>query len=133
MTGPLQAIILLTLMWFVIYWMLGGVMFAVVALVKFMRINKAQFSCLFAVSSGIAAYAAAWMGVAAAQNTSLACIAKIKTAYLIIPGLFRCASREVIATGILWFILLMATGIIIMFISRVPENGRHTSHTPPRV
>ena len=116
----------LTLMWFVLYWLVAGVLFAIIGLVRFMRINTARFSCLFTLMSFATAYAAAWTGYVAAARTNGRCLAQIDAAYEVIPGLFRCSTTIMVSNGILWFIVLLAVGIALMFVSRLPERTRVT-------
>ena len=127
--SPITITLAFTLMWFVLYWLLAGVLFAIVGLVRFMRINTARFSCWFTLMSFATAYAAAWTGYVAAHRTNGQCLAKINATYEAIPGLFRCAPTIVLSNGVLWFIVLLALGIGLMFIARIPDRPR----VPPRV
>ena len=124
--SPIMITVAFTLLWFVLYWILAGVIFAIVGLVRFMRINTARFSCLFTLMSFAAAYAAAWMGYVAVARTNGRCLAEINAPYEAIPGLFRCATTIMISNGILWFIVLLAVGIALMFLSRIPDRPRQT-------
>lgn len=122
--SPVVITLTFTLLWFVLYWLVAGVLFAIVGLVRFMRINTARFSCLFTLMSFATAYAAAWTGYVAAARTNGRCLAEISAPYEAIPGLFRCATTITVSNGILWFIVLLAVGIGLMFISRLPERQR---------
>jgi hypothetical protein len=132
---PLGVLILLTLLWFVAFWIIGGVIFATIGLVRFLRVNKNRFSCLFTFFSLAAAVGAAWTGIAAAQMPGpRACMVKnaVENAPLteILPKLFNCSYNEVLSAAGLWFLFLLAVGIILLFISRTPEkprdnNGNH--------
>ena len=77
---------LLTIVWFVVFWLVAGVMFAVIALIRFVKLNKARFSCLFTILSFVTAYGAAWMGVMAAVKGSSRCLARIDALYEAIPA-----------------------------------------------
>ncbi len=122
--SPVVIILTLTLLWFVVYWIVAGVIFAIIGLVRFVRINTARFSCLFTLMSFAAAYVAAWTGYAAAARTNARCLAEIDAAYEAIPGLFRCSTTMMVSNAILWFIVLLAVGIALMFVSRLPERSR---------
>lgn len=52
--------ITLAVVWFFLYWIIGGVFFACVALLRLIRIRKVRFSCLFSLSAALCAFAAAW-------------------------------------------------------------------------
>ena len=123
MTASLALVtIILALLWFVLYWIIGGVIFAVIALTKLIHLKKAQFSCVFAVLAGLAAYGAAWMAVVSATHSSRLCLIKIKAIYDAIPAMFVCATRETVFSGLLWLVFLMTLGIGLMFISRTSEQ-----------
>lgn len=116
--------VILALLWFVIYWLLGGAIFAVVALTRLIHLKKAQFSCIFVILSGLAAYGASWMAVVSATNNSRACFTKIDAVYDAIPAMFACATQETVFSGLLWFVFLMTLGIGLMFMSQSPDHGR---------
>ncbi|MFZ2681609.1 MAG: hypothetical protein WAZ14_00720 [Patescibacteria group bacterium] len=127
--SPVIIVVALTLMWFVVYWLIAGVLFAIIGLVKFVRINTAKFSCVFTFLSLATAYAAAWTGYVAASRLDGKCLSKISAPYEAIPGAFRCATTIMISNGALWFIVLVAAGIALMFVSRLPER----KHVQPKV
>ncbi len=114
--------IILALLWFVVYWVVGGSIFAVVALGRLIHLKKAQFSCFFAILAGLTAYGAAWMAVTSAARSSRVCFAKIDAIYDALPAMFTCATRETVFSGLLWFVFLMTIGIGLMFISRINEQ-----------
>ncbi len=124
--SPIVITLVLTLLWFVMYWLVAGVLFAIVNLTRFMRVNTARFSCLFTLMSFATAYAAAWTGYVAASRSNARCLAAIDAPYEAIPGLFRCATTIMLSNGVLWFIVLLAAGIGLMFISRLPERPRQS-------
>ncbi len=124
---PLVFLLVLALLWFVVFWILGGVIFAVIGLVRFLRLNKNRFSCLFTFLSAGTALGASWMGLLAAQTDApRACLEKAETSGLaqFMPSLFTCASEQVLSAAALWFLFLMGAGIILLFISRAPERPR---------
>lgn len=124
---PVAFLLVLALLWFVVFWIVGGVIFAVIGLVRFLRLNKNRFSCLFTILSAATALGAAWMGLLAAHtNTPSACLAGARTTFItdFIPSLFTCASQEVLSAAALWFLFLLGAGIILLFISRAPERPR---------
>ena len=116
--------VVLAMLWFVVYWLIGGVIFAVIALSRLIHLKKAQFSCIFVVLAGLAAYGASWMAVVSATGHHHACFSKIVAVYDAIPAMFACATRETVFSGLLWFIFLMTLGIGLMFISRATDHGR---------
>ena len=126
--SPVAIILVFTLMWFVLYWLIAGVLFAIVGLAHVMRINTARFSCLFACLSLAVAYGASYTGFVAATRLNGRCVNQIDASYQIIPGLFKCAHTVIFSNGVLWFLVLLAAGIGLMFVSRLPDRP----HTLPR-
>jgi len=126
-TEPTSYLLTLALLWFVLFWTVGGVVFAVVGLVRFLRLNKNRFSCLFTILSAATAFGAAWMGLLASHTEApSACLAQTDTTGVtkFIPSLFTCASEEVLSAAAFWFLFLLGAGIIVLFISRAPERPR---------
>lgn len=126
---PTSLLIVLTLLWFVAFWIVGGIIFAVIGLVRFLKLNKNRFSCLFTFFSGVTAFAAAWMGIVTARAGSprgCAIRESIKDPGVtkLLPNLFECSANDVLAAAGLWFIILLAVGIMLMFVSRTPERPR---------
>lgn len=125
----LSLLVILTILWFVAFWIIGGIIFAIVGLVSFLRLNKNRFSCLFTIFSGLAAFGGAWMGLLAAHSAHpFMCLPKgipknfgITASF---PNLFSCAYQEVLSAAGLWFLFLLAAGIILLFVSRTPEHPR---------
>ncbi|MFA5945638.1 MAG: hypothetical protein WC802_01870 [Patescibacteria group bacterium] len=125
---PLGFLLVLALLWFVSFWILGGVIFAIIGLVRFLRLNKNRFSCLFTILSALTGFGAAWMGLLAARaNDAEGCLDNSTTFTGItqfFPNLFSCSSQEVLYSAGLWFLFLMAAGIVLLFFSRAPERPR---------
>jgi hypothetical protein len=124
---PIGYLLILSLLWFVLFWTIGGVIFAVIGLVRFLRLNKNRFSCLFTILSAGTAFGAAWMGLLATHTPEpSACLASAPTADItqFLPSLFTCASEEVLSAAGLWFLFLLGAGIFLLFISRAPERPR---------
>lgn len=66
-------LVTLAVVWFFLYWIIGGVFFACVALLKLIRLRKVRFSCLFSLSAALCALAAAWGSVKWLENTAATC------------------------------------------------------------
>lgn len=112
-----------TLFWFVAYWIVGGVVFSVISVTRFLHVHKARFSCLFTLLSAAAAYGAAWMGVRAILVRRM-CVERVRGILDVFPLMFTCDVRHTFSSGLLWFLLLMAIGIAIMLILRRPDERK---------
>lgn len=111
----------LTLFWFVAYWIVGGVIFSIISVTRFLHVHKARFSCLFTLLSAGAAYGAAWMGAQVLIRQTM-CIEKARSVIDVFPLMFTCATKQTFSSGLLWFLLLMAIGIGMMLILRGPDD-----------
>lgn len=116
----------LFLLWFLTYWIVGGILFATVAAAKFIRVNKAIFSCLFALCAILTAYAAAWMGPLAVRSTHLRCLLDSRSGGLSLQALFSCGPFEMIFSGVVWFFLLLGLGAAVMAVSVQRRDKRRS-------
>ncbi len=108
----------LALTWFILYWLIGGVMFAIVALTRFLKIKKAQFSCLFTVASAAAAYGAAATGLIMSQGRAVMCLGGAKGPFNVAKAIFGCSARDIFLSGGIWFALLILLSILFMLLSQ---------------
>jgi hypothetical protein len=111
--------------WFIIYWILGGVFFALVAATRFMHTRKAMFSCLFTIGSVGAAYGASITGIIlAAHDVARRCAPSQSPSALSAFGdLITCHPGAVFVAGGMFFALLLTTGMVALLVSRV-EKGK---------
>lgn len=63
----------LAVVWFLFYWIIGGVFFACVALLKLMRLRKARFSCLFSLAAALCAVGATWISAFWLEQSAAGC------------------------------------------------------------
>ncbi len=118
--SPSVVILVLALAWFVVFWIVGGVVFSIISLTRFLHIHKARFSCLFTLSSVGAAYAAGWLGTRTLFQ--FPCVGRMKGILDIFPTVGVCATRQIFSAGVLVFLLLMAIGILLMFLFRRSDS-----------
>lgn len=109
---------MLAFAWFIIFWVLGGAMFAVVALTRFLKIKKAMFSCLFTFASVVAAYGAAATGLLMGETKILVCLDGVDNFFGAVQAIFRCGAREIVLSGGAWFALLVLLSILLMLFSQ---------------
>ncbi|MBI1907848.1 hypothetical protein HYS28_00300 [Candidatus Uhrbacteria bacterium] len=108
----------LALVWFIVYWIGGGVVFAVVALTRFLRIKKAQFSCLFTLASAAAGYGAAATGLMMSEAKAVRCLGGSAGPVEIAKAIFGCSVRDIFFAGGAWFALLVLLSILFMLLSQ---------------
>ena len=118
--------LLVALVWFIVYWIFGGVFFAIVVASRFINLRKARFSCLFSIASGVLAYAAATTTLLTAQLPMRACAKVTKEGTDAFLGLLKCAPKAFFASGFLWFAVLVLIGAVAVLLSRAEK--RPASH-----
>lgn len=110
-------------LWFIIYWILGGVFFSIVAATSAMHMRKARFSCLFTGGSVAAAYGAAVVGVLLAGGSRAArCPKPNLEAFRAFGDLLTCNISAVLVAGGMCFALLLMGGMIALLFSRIEKS-----------
>lgn len=99
----------MTVIWFFLYWIIGGVFFACVALLKLIRLRKARFSCLFSLTAALCALAAAWGSTVWIEKTAGDCLT-FPIDRVAITVLFSCGGVKLVVSAIVGFILLVVIG-----------------------
>ncbi len=127
--NPHTAVFFLSLSWFVIYWILGGVVFALIAAANAMHMRKARFSCLFTIGAAAAALGAAYTGVVLSRPQGLRCPDELVSRgtlqgaeHFNIQSILVCDFRAVLIAGSLFFGLLLAAGMVAMLLSRTEKQ-----------
>lgn len=122
--------ILITIFWFILYWIFGGVFFYAITLLRVEKLRKAQFSCLFTFASLLAGFGAARMGLILGQSSIRACIEPGQDVFGRLASIIVCGILELVATGLLWFIILIIIGFIILLLSRSENQSWIDSNKP---
>lgn len=107
----------LVVVWFLLYWILGGMLFAVVSLSRLLKLKKAQFSCLFTLSSAAAAYGAAATGLMMTSPSASRCVDRALQSSQW-SDIFSCGIKELFMAGGAWFALLLLLSILLMLLSQ---------------
>ncbi len=115
-------VILLTVIWFIVYWILAGIVFAVIGLIRFRRVNTLRFSCSFTFLSLATAFGAVITGYVTTTRTSPECLENVHIAYKTVGSLLKCAAIINIPNSVLWFVVLLAAGLGMLFISTLPKR-----------
>ena len=87
----------LSILWFLVYWILGGVFFAIVTVIRLGRIRKVRFSCLFSILSLFLGVSAAYLGMRHSQTAVNACLAEASNKAEVVAAMFGCGM--VLANG----------------------------------
>lgn len=110
--------VLLAIVWFLAYWILGGVFFAVVTVVRLGRVRKLRFSCLFSLLSLVVGAGSAVGAMLLSREAVSSCMyggeSNVETA----AAVFGCSLVSVLGGFLIGAAVLIAGGFVIMALSR---------------
>ena len=111
-------LIVLSILWFVVYWVLGGVFFAIVTMMRLGRLRKVRFSCLFSLLSLIVGIGVAYSGIKGSQEAVRGCLGQALTNAEKMVAVFGCGATSVFGMFLLGALVLTVGGFLIMAISK---------------
>jgi hypothetical protein len=112
----------LAVVWFVVYWVLGGVFFAVLTILRLGRIKKVRFSCLFTLLAGICGYTAAYWGTAYGAESIEVCLVQARSKAEVVASLFGCGFSSVFGAFLVGAAVLTFIGLILMSLSKAKSK-----------
>lgn len=118
----------LALTWFVIFWLVGGVFFAIISVMRTAKLRKAHFSCLFTLSTLLAACGAAYGGLYLGQGQIETCMVEAQDYFDALAAVYGCGVLELFAAAGLAFLALVFVGFILLFICRPKNDSWVDSH-----
>ena len=115
----------LVIAWFLLYWVLGGVVFSLLALIRVHRIRRVRFGCLFTFTAiGVAAIGA-WGSIRMADGALLACELPAPSTFAASLEawiqLFACGIVPFSVVFVGGFVLLLFVGFILLALSKRNE------------
>jgi len=113
----------LAILWFLVYWILGGVFFAVITILRLGRIHKVRFSCLFSILAFVCGFGASVIGLSYSHNAVDTCLMEATSRAESVTAIFGCGFAGVFGAFLLGAAVLTLGGFIIMALSK--------SHTKP--
>lgn len=108
----------LSILWFFVYWILGGVFFAVMAILRLGRVRKVRFSCLFSILAAVCAVGASYYGVYTAKSAILSCAVNATSNVQKKVAIIGCGFSGIMEAFLLGALVLTLGGFVIMAISR---------------
>lgn len=111
----------LSLLWFLSYWILGGVFFALVALARLGRVRRVTFSCLFTLLALACGLGAAWTGMRLAENQVGRCLQLAQTRAEAVSAVFGCGFIGIFGAFLLGAGIVVLGGFLIMALSSTKE------------
>jgi len=116
--GLQSFVIFLSILWFFVYWILGGVFFAVMAILRLGRVRKVRFSCLFTFLALACAIGAAYFGVSSAQAALRTCVVSGTSAVQTKVAFIGCGFNGIMGAFFIGVLVLVMIGFFIMAISK---------------
>ena len=110
--------IILSLLWFLMYWVLGGVFFAIITVMRLGRLRKVRFSCLFSILSLLVGVGAAYAGMKGSQEAVSDCLGQAVNNAEKMMAVFGCGAASIFGAFLLGSLVLTVGGFLIMVISK---------------
>ncbi len=114
--------IILSIISFFAYWVLGGVFFSLVALLRLGRVRKVRFSCLFSLLALASGIGSSLIGVRYAQGSLTACLLDSTNDAEQIVALVGCGSVAILGTLLIGAAVVVLGGFLIMYLSRTDSE-----------
>ncbi len=111
-------LIVLSILWFLVYWILGGVFFAVITIARLGRLRKVRFSCLFSVLAFFTGVGAAFVGIKQSEDAVSECLAMAGNNAEKVTAVFGCGFATILGAFLAGALILTIGGFIIMSLSK---------------
>ena len=111
-------LVTLAFFWFLLYWILGGVFFALITILRLGRIRKVRFSCLFTLLAAMCASVVAYLGLNSAHDSVQTCLLEASNKVEIITSVFGCGFAGVLGMFLLGAVVVIIVGFFFMAISK---------------
>lgn len=108
---------------FLLYWIIGGVIFATIAVTQVIKLKKTRFSVLFTMLSVVCALAASRTGLFLAQDSVQPCLAEAGDRLERFSAILACGILEITLAGTIWFIALIGFGLLLLLLSRAENQS----------
>lgn len=116
--GLQSFVVFLSILWFFVYWILGGVFFAVMAILRLGRVRKVRFSCLFSLLAAFCAVGAAYGGVQYAATSIRTCVVEATQGIQIKVAVIGCGFSGIMGAFVVGVVILLFGGFIILSLSK---------------
>lgn len=117
-------LIVLSIVWTFIYWILGGVFFSIVALLRMGRVRRVWFGCLFSFFALGLGVLAAWVGGRLAASNLDSCFAFVGTGrFQQWLHQFSCGIVDYVGAALVGFLLLIVLGALLMVVTTSSEKA----------
>jgi hypothetical protein len=110
--------VFLSILWFFVYWVLGGVFFAAITILRLGRVHKVRFSCLFTLVAMACGIGASVFGLRYSQEAVTSCLLASENKTEAVAAIFGCGFVGVFSMFLLGAAVLTLAGFFIMTISK---------------
>ena len=114
--------VFLSILWFLVYWILGGVFFSVIAILRLGRVRKVRFSCLFTIWALVVAIGVAFKGLEYSEKAILDCTQEATTKAETMTAVFGCGAMGIFGAFLLGSLALTLGGFLIFAVSRTKSK-----------
>jgi len=114
--------VFLSILWFLVYWILGGVFFAAIAILRLGRVRKVRFSCLFTLWVLVIGVGAAFKGLEFSRDSIVLCLKGSSTQAEVVTAVFGCGFAGVFGIFLLGALAVTIGGFLIFSISRTKSK-----------
>lgn len=110
--------VILSIAWFLVYWIFGGVFFALLTIMRLGNVRKLRFSCIFSLLAAIVGAASAWYGIRYSEQAIAGCLSLAENRAEVITAVFGCGFVGVVGAFAVGILAIVLGGFIIMSISK---------------
>jgi hypothetical protein len=111
-------VVFLSILWFIVYWILGGVFFAALTILRLGRVRKVRFSCLFTILAAICGLSASHYGMKLGEGAIVECTKNASGYAETISAIFGCGFSAVFGAFLIGAAVLTFGGLFIMSLSK---------------
>jgi hypothetical protein len=111
-------LVILSILWFLMYWILGGVFFAVVTIARLGRVRKVRFSCLFTLLAFVLGVGSAVFGVNQSDAAVMECMSHADGKAEMVTAVFGCGFVTIFGGFLVGAVILTIGGFLIMAVSK---------------
>ncbi len=121
----LLSILILSVLFFLAYWIVGGIIFAIRGLASSASMRRAMFSSLFTLLSLLLAILSGIVATVSANRLVTSCPIDAPTNLDLLSQTIACSSKAYMVVGLAGFVLTIVLGSILFSLSRAkPKRNR---------
>ncbi|MBU0614230.1 hypothetical protein KJ766_03035 [Patescibacteria group bacterium] len=119
----ISSIILIAAVWFPVFWIIGGTLFAITAAMQSVKVKKAMFSLLFTFASIVFAVGAAGSGYVFGREKIDVCLTSANDFFASLAAVVGCGVLEFFLAALFWLAGLLIVGFILLYLCRAENQS----------